>query len=84
MALHLNQSEREELDKLLYILEQHPWKLRALVAENIKLRQLLSSVRKYHRYQHAIVQHQMDELPRANDAGAWENTALDSLGESTG
>jgi hypothetical protein len=84
MALHLSQDEREELDRLLYIVEQNPWKLRALVAENIKLRQFLSSVRKYHRFQHSIVQHQMDELPRANDAGAWENLALDSLGESTG
>jgi len=81
MVLDLDPGEREELAKLLFVLEAHPEKLPALVAENMKLRKLLSAVRKYHRYQHAIVQHLMDELPRVDDAHAWENIVAESREE---
>lgn len=82
MVLDLNETELEELEKLLYVLETHPQKLRALVAENIKLRQFLSAVRRYHRYQHATVQHMMEDLPRADGSKAWESLVLVAAGES--
>jgi hypothetical protein len=82
MALDLDPNEREELKKMLYILETHPERLRPLIAENIKLRQFLSMVRKFRRHQHSLVQHAMDRLPRANDAGAWENLIIESGEES--
>jgi hypothetical protein len=77
-VLDLDPDEREELKKMLYIIETHPERLRALVAENIKLRQFLSMVRKFRRQQHALVQRAMDRLPRSNDAGAWENLLIES------
>jgi hypothetical protein len=83
-VLDLDPDEREELKKMLYILETHPERLRALVAENIKLRQFLSMVRKFRRQQHALVQHAMDRLPRSNDAGAWENLLIESGEDSAG
>jgi len=83
VALDLDPDEREQIEKMLYVIETRPEKLRALLAENIKLRQFLSLVRKFRRRQHALVQRSMDQLPRADDAGAWENLILDSREEST-
>ena len=84
MVLDLSHDEREELAKLRYILETHPGKADALIAENIKLRHFASAVRKHRRYQHAIVQHLLDELPRAGDAKAWESLVADSREEVPG
>lgn len=84
MALDLDPDEREEMKKMLYILEKHPERLAALIAENIKLRQFLGVVRKFRRQQHALVQHAMDRLPRANDAGAWENLIIEAGEELPG
>ncbi|HZF19474.1 MAG TPA: hypothetical protein VE008_07185 [Burkholderiales bacterium] len=69
---------------MLYILETHPEKLRALVAENIKLRQFVSLVRKFGRSQHALVQNALKQLPRIDDSNAWETAVLDSREETDG
>lgn len=81
--LDLDPDEREELKKMLYILETQPEKLSAMLAENIKMRQFVSLVRKFRRRQHALVQRALDRLPRAGDAMAWENLIIESGEEFT-
>jgi hypothetical protein len=84
MALYLDPDEREELKTMLYIIETYPARLSAMLAENIKMRQFVSLVRKNRRRQHALVQYALDKLPRAGDAQAWENLIIDSGEEFIG
>lgn len=78
MSFDLSHEQREEMHNLAAEMESNPHVREALAAELIKLRHLLSCLRKYRRSQHAIVEALMNELPRAGERAAFERIAADS------
>jgi hypothetical protein len=81
MIPDLNAPEREEVDLLVYECEVEASDRRAFMAEIVRMRQVIATLRHYYRRLPAVVQHQVEGIPRQNVHAEFRRLVADSREE---